>query len=168
MPNILLTWELGSGIGHLMNLRPLGIELAQRGHTVTAALRDLSHAQEIFAGTGISYLPAPLRLREGKRPFEPAVSFAHLFGNIGFADAQTVHTLFHSWNALFDLAQPDLVIADHSPSPLLALRGRIHKSGRPIPCVNVGIGFFAPPDAPTLPHWLPNATPPQLERLKKD
>jgi UDP:flavonoid glycosyltransferase YjiC (YdhE family) len=41
------------------------------------------------------------------------------------------------------------VVADYSPGALFALRGT------PIRKVNVGLGFFCPPDGFPLPHWLP-------------
>jgi UDP:flavonoid glycosyltransferase YjiC (YdhE family) len=37
MATILLTWELGAGLGHLVNLLPLARGLLQRGHRVYAA-----------------------------------------------------------------------------------------------------------------------------------
>jgi hypothetical protein len=53
MARILLTWELGGGFGHLMNLRPLAIELAARGHQVFLAAGDLSRVAGVFAaGSG--------------------------------------------------------------------------------------------------------------------
>jgi hypothetical protein len=54
MATVLLTWELGAGIGHLMNLRPIGEELVKRGHRVIAAVRFLSRAQEILGSAGIT------------------------------------------------------------------------------------------------------------------
>ena len=51
MGSVLLTWELGAGLGHLVNLLPLARGLAERGHRVTAMLRDLSQAEKVFTGT---------------------------------------------------------------------------------------------------------------------
>jgi len=150
---ILLTWELGGGIGHLMNLRPIGAELVRRGHRVVAALRDLTHAGAIFEGSGIAFVPAPLVAgRRGPR-YDPICGFGQILGNVGFAEEAVLTTLLSSWQTLLDLVQPDLVVADHSPSALLALRGR------PIPRVNVGLGFFCPPDSRPLPIWVPPEDP---------
>ncbi len=145
MATVLLTWELGSGIGHLMNLLPIGQELVRRGHRVVAALRDLSHADEIFAGSGISFLPAPAAPRHIAPPFEKVRGFAHVLGNIGFASTSLLRTTMSAWKTIFDAVGPDLVVADHSPTALLALRGR------QIPRANVGLGFFCPPDGFPLP-----------------
>lgn len=162
MATILLTWELGGGIGHLTRLRPIGQELIKRGHTVVAALRDLTHVEQILGDTGISYFAAPLRMLDRPKPFDPSHSYAHLLANVGFLEPQTLRTTFRAWNAIFDVVRPGLVIADHSPSALLALRGR------GIPCVNVGTGFITPPAAAQLPCWFPAAAAGQLQQLKQD
>jgi UDP:flavonoid glycosyltransferase YjiC (YdhE family) len=153
MATVLLTWELGGGIGHLMNLRPIGQELAKRGHRVIAAVKDLSNVHNIFTGIGIAAIAAPL-VRMTRKHFDPMRGLAHVLGNVGFADEHVLATLFEAWNTLFDLLQPDLVVADHSPNALLALHGRETISHRHIPCVNVGLGFFCPPDGFPLPYWL--------------
>jgi UDP:flavonoid glycosyltransferase YjiC (YdhE family) len=153
MATILLTWELGWGIGHPMNLRPIGQELVKRGHRVIAAVNDLANVREVFAGLGIAAIPAPV-VRGTKKHFAPMRGMAHILGNIGFADERVLATLFEAWNALFNLVQPDLVVADHSPNALLALHGREKTSQKRIPSVNVGLGFFCPPDGFPLPYWL--------------
>ena len=45
MGNILFTWELGGGLGHLMQIQPLAKAMGERGHKVFAALTDLSRAR---------------------------------------------------------------------------------------------------------------------------
>jgi UDP:flavonoid glycosyltransferase YjiC (YdhE family) len=153
MATVLLTWELGGGIGHLMNLRPIGQELIKRGHRVIAAVKELSNVHDVFAGTGIAAIAAPL-VRVTRKYFDPMRGMAHILGNVGFADERVLTTLFEAWNTLLDLLQPDLVVADHSPNALLALHGREMTSRKRIPRVNVGLGFFCPPDGVPLPYWL--------------
>lgn len=162
MATVLLSWELGSGIGHLMNLRPIGAELIKRGHRVVAALRDLSHVHEVWHGLDISFLPSPLIPREEKPPFDPPTGFLHLLANIGFANQIQLATAFRSWNTIFDCVRPDLVVVDHSPTALLALRGR------DIPRVNVGLGFFCPPPGFPLPFWSQSKTPVDRQRMARD
>jgi hypothetical protein len=77
MATILLIWELGGGLGHLMNLRPLMEELPRRGHRVIAALRDLSSVHIILGGAKVEYLQAP-RPRPTARPKEPTCTFAQV------------------------------------------------------------------------------------------
>jgi UDP:flavonoid glycosyltransferase YjiC (YdhE family) len=153
MATVLFTWELGGGIGHLMNLRPIGQELVKRGHRVIAAVKELSNVRDVFAGTGIAAIAAPL-VFSTRKYFDPMRSMAHILGNCGFANERILATLFEAWNTLFDLLQPDLVVADHSPNALLALHGREMTRPKRIPRVNVGLGFFCPPDVFPLPYWL--------------
>jgi len=39
---ILFTWELGAGLGHIMEIAPLVAAMCERGHRVYAAMRDLT------------------------------------------------------------------------------------------------------------------------------
>ena len=81
---------------------------------------------ELYAGTGIDFLPAPLLPPTGPDRFAPISGFGHILGNSGFVDECHRATLFVAWNTHFDCdcVQPDLVVTDHSPSVLLALWGR--------------------------------------------
>jgi UDP:flavonoid glycosyltransferase YjiC (YdhE family) len=167
MGTVLLTWELGGGIGHLMNLRPLGQELVKRGHRVVAAVKELSNVREVFAGTGIAAVAAPLVFNTRKY-FDPMRGLAHILGNCAFANERILATLFEAWNTLFDLVQPDLVVADHSPNALLALHGREMTGPRRIPRVNVGLGFFCPPDVFPLPFWLKSGERHYQEQIIND
>jgi hypothetical protein len=55
MSTILLTWESGGGLGHLLQMMPLATALVKRGHRVHVALRNLSSAAaEVFGRAGDS------------------------------------------------------------------------------------------------------------------
>src|ERR1041384_8255334 len=58
-------------------------------------------------------------------------------------------TLVSAWRRIFELVEPDLVIADHSPTAMLALRGL------PIRSVAIGCGFLIPPDTYPLQNMHP-------------
>jgi len=162
MATILLTWELGFGMGHLMNLRPIGQELIRRGHQVVAIVRDLPRAKVILGTEGIVCLPAPLAVPRGRFPFDPPQGYAHMLGNLGYGHASVLAALLARWNALFDDLQPNLVVADHSPTALLALWGRS------IPRVNVGLAFFCPPPGFPLPAWSRDRHPEFFAQLLED
>ena len=59
MATVLLNWELGGGLGHMMQLAPLARALVARGHKVYVALRDVAGAEAAFAGSGVCYVGAP-------------------------------------------------------------------------------------------------------------
>jgi len=140
MPTILFTWELGAGLGHLTRMRPVAESLARHGHRVLAALRDLASAEQVFGGTGVSYLQAPFKQGAPARPIHPASTFAHILHNVGFADATELRGLTAAWRSLYSVVRPDLIVADHSPTALLAARGL------PMRRVVLGDGFCSPPD----------------------
>jgi hypothetical protein len=149
MATILLTWELGGGLGHLYPLSLLGRELVRRGHRVVAALRETQHAARVFAVSQIALLQAPAKRSGGGNRFEPPRSYAHLLHNIGFGDLDELRGLLASWDTIVELVRPDVVMVDHSPTALLALRGR------GIATATCGIGFYSPPDEAQLPRVRP-------------
>ena len=58
---VLFCWELGAGLGHLMQVLPLATDLARAGHCVVVALRHLERAANVFGRSGVFYLQAPHR-----------------------------------------------------------------------------------------------------------
>ena len=150
MATILLTWELGGGLGHMMGLRPVADELSRRGHQVVAILRDLSAAHQVFADTNVRILQAPFK-HERLRFIEPTCTFAQILHNIGYADAGELGTMSQAWRQIFEWLKPDLIMCDHSPTALLASRGIAMRR------TLIGQGFAFPPDVTPLPNlrtWL--------------
>jgi UDP:flavonoid glycosyltransferase YjiC (YdhE family) len=140
MARILLTWELGGSMGHLQRLKTLGKVLIGRGHTVLLASRNLRLATQLFDCTGISLIQGPLVELKHRSSKEMILGFADILANVGFAEEEVLHTYLNAWNGIFDDTNPGLVITDYSPFALFALRGR------QIPSVNLGVGFYCPPD----------------------
>jgi len=147
MATILLAWELGGGMGHLLPLRGIGEVLVKRGHRVIAAVRDLSRVGQLFAGSGIAFLQAPIYQGKRMAAGERVSGFAHILASTCFGDDGVMGKLFEAWNDVLDQVKPDLLVADHAPSALLAVRGKT------IPCVNMGLAFCCPPDVSPLPYW---------------
>jgi len=138
MANVLFTWEVGGGLGHLTEIQPFAHALAKRGHQVVLALRDLSRAAPILAAPGIRFLQAPFKAKYSTRPYRPAQTLAHVLHNVGFENALELATRVGAWREIYDWVQPDLIVFDHSPTAMLAARDR------PVRRAIVGCGFFCP------------------------
>lgn len=136
------------------------MHLQKQGHTVWAALRDLSVAKRDPQAT-LPLLQAPCSMTMPARPIDPPRTFAHLLLNIGFSDDFHLRTLVAAWRNLFELTRPDLVIFEHSPTALFAARGLGMKR------VLLGSGFNVPPDVSPLPDMQP-WYPPAVDQLVAD
>jgi hypothetical protein len=160
MATYLFAWELGYGLGHLVNLRPLVAGLSARGHRVALVLRDLSKANAILAGENLSYWQAPFKQR---RPPDlgPTLSFAHILSENGYYDVSELISLGEAWRNIFRAVDPDVIVFDHSPTALLAARGWRAKR------VTLGTGFFLPLDESPLPCLQPWLKP-DLAQLAAD
>ena len=81
MPTILFAWELGGGLGHLMQMAALAHALVARGHRVVAAVRELRRAPAVFP-PGVILLPAPVSAWAPPEPIRPVVTYAQLLSNV--------------------------------------------------------------------------------------
>ena len=152
MATILLAWELGGGLGHFMNLRPLADGLLRRGHRVVATLRDLSSARRFLPTPDVAILQAPFK-HQPAREIEPCCTFAQILHNCGFGDSEALATLADAWRHVYEYVKPDLIVFDHSPTALLAARGLSVRRAL------IGTGFFSPPDVSPLPNLRDWMTP---------
>jgi len=150
MAEILLTWELGAGLGHLTRLLPIAQAFQANGHSITLAARDLTHVRSLFGALPRATFQAPLRHSRPRNPILKSASFSQVLHNVGYDDANILQGLLTAWQAILNAVNPQLLIADHSPTALLAARGRKLKTAA------IGGGFeFPKPGRPFTPFLDP-------------
>jgi UDP:flavonoid glycosyltransferase YjiC (YdhE family) len=136
---VLFAWEMGGGLGHIGPMKVLAESLTKWGHQPVFVVKDVISARPLLEGLG-PILQAPVlgRNRTAELAFG-AGSFGDILAIRGFADRKSLGASVDSWSDLFDLVRPNLLIADFSPTAILAGRSRM-------PVVSVGYGFYLPPD----------------------
>lgn len=149
MADILITWELGGGLGHLVPLRALAGRLIQNGHNVSLAARDLIAAGRVFRGLPICFYQAPHKIEPFKPDFDPPISYHHMLHNIGFGDEDGLRALISAWRSIFQCCDPEVALFDHSPTAIFASRGMRFRKAM------LGTGFTVPPTPlPIIRPWI--------------
>lgn len=150
MSTFLLAWELGGGLGHSVPLSQIARPLLEDGHRVHAVLRDLSTAPAAFGdllgAPGFTLWQAPVWLA-ALRGLPESATYAELLFRAGFLDARRLHGLALGWRSLLGALSPDLILADHAPTLMLASRGL------PVRRATIGTGFFQPPPVAPIPPF---------------
>lgn len=141
-----MTWEVGSGFGHLKRFEPIALELTRRGHRVFLAVQDVINAAAVFSE--LTVLQAP-RHNMNATPYPHANTLAEMLINVGFDDSNVLSAVATAWDAIVELVQPDALVMDLSPTAMLAFRNY------DIPKVLVENGYAQPPDSETLPCLYP-------------
>jgi UDP:flavonoid glycosyltransferase YjiC (YdhE family) len=153
MTHILASWELGLRYGHVATLQALAAPFAQAGHVVTLAAKDLPTVAALPQSDFARVLQAPLYLRR-RIGRAATITYGQVIEDAGFGEVAALVALVGGWRALFDLAKPDLVVADHAPVSLIAA----YVSG--IPAVRVGTPFSAPAAIRPMPRFVSEALVP--------
>jgi len=160
MATILFAWELGAGYGHLNGFTPLARKLQENGHRVYCVLKDLSLAYKLLTDNEIEYFQAPLW---NESTNTSSSTYAEILLELGYRDTDQLTTRIQAWRQLYQLLQPDLLIADHAPTALLASRSFDFAT-----CL-YGSGFFSPPrehPVPAFASWADISTQ-QVGQIEK-
>ncbi len=150
MSNITFCWELGAGYGHIAGFKILADELMRRNHTICALLRDTTYGTAFFEPDTVKIEMAPF-FRSSNIHSSPTISYPDIIQRLGYASMDTLLPLVEHWRSKFIEHKTELIIADHSPTALLAARTL------DIPATDYGNGFFSPPPIyplPSLTPWL--------------
>lgn len=146
---VLMTWELGSGYGHIARLLPVALALKERGHDPVLALREVVRADTAAAEHGLPVIQAPV-YPDTIKGLPPPASFAEVLFHLGYLDAKALTALCRAWREIVRLTKPALIVCDASPTCLL------QSAGLDIPRVTLGDGYCCPPlqtPMPVLRWW---------------
>ena len=138
MGHILCCWELGAGYGHLYRLLPIISELLRVGHHVSIVSKDVERARRVFDTFSLETIPAPVASAPPKS-FSLSQNYSENLLRNGYWHLPSLQQRLKDWLALFEAYQPDLVLAEHAPTALLAARLA------DLPHGVIGTGFSVPP-----------------------
>src|SRR3954470_10726856 len=119
MSKILFSWEGGANLGHVDRMLGVAAILRDRGHVPVFALRDVSRTFTRVVSLGYQVVQAPTLSPRSAR----MNNYAGILATVGWAEAEVLAGLISAWRELFKLVGPDMLMADHSPTALLAWRG---------------------------------------------
>jgi UDP:flavonoid glycosyltransferase YjiC (YdhE family) len=146
MARIAFAWELGSDLGHAMACNSLAFTMRKRGHRVAFMFRELHSLSKLPTLAAHEVFQAPVSISEGENQPDPA-SLADILLGCGYDRPSHLAGLLAGWFALLSRWKPDLLVADFSPTALLA--ARVMGLRR----VTFSNGFSVPPRVSPLPAF---------------
>lgn len=142
------TWELGAGMGHVHSLSSYAKKLSSQGHQVNYILKDLRESS--FFIKDVEVRQAPIAKVEGVKLPMPIINYTEILFLKGYFNADFLFQLVNAWRQLFIALKTEKVIADHSPTAVLAAHTL------DIPCTSLGTGFASPPREKPIPCFFPD------------
>lgn len=149
MAKVLYVWELGGGLGHLSPLLPIVRQLIEQNHEVHLALRSLDKARLVFGDLPVTYWQAPIQQIPGPVPHPLAANVPQILINTCFRTPDEFHYRLQAWSNIFRGVEPDLILANLSPTALLAMEQFDFQTAI------LGFGFEVPAKCEWFPGWRP-------------
>ncbi len=147
---VLLAWEFGEGLAHVMLLAGVARELRALSENIELvfALRDIDPGLSVGIDAHL-IVETPRRfIKPGFTPLttlQPHRTFGGMIGEALVDESWESLRYFEEWDLLIAAARPDVIIADYAPSATMLAAKRV-------PAVACGIGYSLPPvDLPTFP-----------------
>ena len=140
MGTILVGYEYGRGMGHIARTLPIAKVFSKRGHKVALFLFNHQECAKIINSERIPVIPVMNMItRIPELGYPPQLhSYSDSLAVTGCYYPEYLFTVTLSWETIFDIYKPDLIVCDNSPNCCLAAFGRI-------PVVLLGDGFTLPP-----------------------
>jgi hypothetical protein len=110
----------------------------------------------VLGGSAFALMQAPIWLRPGGRAPLPHSHADFLLRN-GYASSHSLASLARGWRELLSFTPPDLILADHAPTALLA--GRMIEA----PTALIGMPLASPPRTTPFPELQPWNPKPEAE-----
>ena len=148
MGRIVFAWEFGGGLGHILYDLPLARKLQARGHEVICLMRHVIDADRIMRPHGIRVIQAPV-WQVAVKQLDNTFNYAETLLNKGYLVAGALSGMTRAWRNHFEYISPDLLIADHAPTAIIAARTMGLKTAL------YGTGFFSPPKQDPMPSLIP-------------
>ncbi len=148
MGRIIFTWELGHGLGHIQSILPLAEKMQSRGHEVICVVKYVADAEKLLGQYCTKILQAPAWLTI-QNPLPDTVNYAETLFNHGYLVKEKLFDMVKAWCNIFESIKPDLIIANHSPTALIASRMTEAK------VIHYGTGFASPPRQSPMPSLIP-------------
>jgi UDP:flavonoid glycosyltransferase YjiC (YdhE family) len=144
---VLVVWELGANLGHLLRLLPVIKALKARGHKVVLAAPDPAEAHKLLQLPEVECIACPMVRPRGNgiQPSRAVHCYADILAEYAFGEDESFERTLGEWATLISNLQPDRMLIDFAPLALLV--ARLHR----VPAVHVAIGWEAPPAGETLP-----------------
>jgi len=120
--HILVVWELGAHLGHLLKLKPLVLELLARGHQVSMLVPSMDAAKHLMDAHALLHWAACPRVAVPDTVQFTPLAYAEIIERYALPEDAAADQLYAQWQQVLAQTRPDVIVAEDAPSALLAAR----------------------------------------------